>query len=209
MRRSWACGSTADRTMSQAVVWKRREGPKISVSWFMERPPHPHAIIPARQRGHEEKTMADIKFKGNPIKTAGTLPAVGAKAPDFKLTKADLSDVSLKDFAGKTLVLNIFPSIDTGVCATSVRKFNQEAANLPNAVVLGVSKDLPFAHKRFCGAEGIQNVVTGSDLREGSFAKNYGVTMTEGPLAGLMSRAVVVVDAQGVVKYTEQVPEIT
>jgi thiol peroxidase len=153
--------------------------------------------------------MARITFKGNPINTAGTLPAVGSKAPDFKLTKADLSDVSLKDFAGKTLVLNIFPSIDTGVCATSVRKFNQEAAALPNAVVLGVSKDLPFAHKRFCGAEGIQNVVTGSDLRDGSFAKNYGVTMTEGPLAGLLSRAVVVLDGQGVVKYTEQVPEIT
>jgi thiol peroxidase len=153
--------------------------------------------------------MAKITFKGNAINTVGTLPAVGSKAPDFKLTKTDLSDVSLKDFAGKKVILNIFPSIDTGVCATSVRKFNQEAANLPNTVVVGVSKDLPFAHKRFCGAEGITGVVTTSDLREGSFGKSYGVTMSEGPLAGLLSRSVVVLDEKGTVKYTEQVPEIT
>ena len=153
--------------------------------------------------------MARITFKGNPINTAGTLPAVGSKAPDFKLTKTDLSDVGLKDFAGKKIVLNIFPSIDTGVCATSVRKFNQEASTLPNAVVVGVSRDLPFAHKRFCGAEGIDKVVTTSDLRDGSFGKSYGVTMTEGPLAGLLSRSVVVVDEKGTVVYTEQVPEIT
>jgi thioredoxin-dependent peroxiredoxin len=152
--------------------------------------------------------MARITFKGNPINTVGTLPAVGSKAPDFKLTKTDLSDVGLKDFAGKKIVLNIFPSIDTGVCATSVRKFNQEAAKLPNAVVVGVSRDLPFAHKRFCGAEGIDKVVTTSDLRDGSFGKSYGVTMTEGPLAGLLSRSVVVVDETGTVVYTEQVPEI-
>ena len=153
--------------------------------------------------------MAKITFKGNPINSIGTLPAVGSKAPDFKLTKTDLSDVSLKDFAGKKIVLNIFPSIDTGVCATSVRKFNTEAAGLPNTVVVGVSKDLPFAHKRFCGAENITGVVTTSDLREGSFGKAYGVTMTEGPLAGLFSRSVVVIDEKGVVKYVEQVPEIT
>ncbi len=153
--------------------------------------------------------MADIKFKGNPIHSVGTLPAVGSKAPDFKLTKTDLADVSLKDFAGKKVILNIFPSIDTGVCATSVRKFNQEAANLANTVVVGVSKDLPFAHKRFCGAEGINGVVTTSDLREGSFGKAYGVTMTDGPLAGLFSRSVVVLDEKGTVKYVEQVPEIT
>ncbi len=153
--------------------------------------------------------MARITFKGNPISTVGALPAVGSNAPDFKLTKTDLSDVSLKDFAGKKVILNIFPSIDTGVCATSVRKFNQEAANLPNTVVVGVSKDLPFAHKRFCGAEGITGVVTTSDLREGSFGKSYGVTMTEGPLAGLLSRSIVVLDEKGTVKYTEQVPEIT
>jgi thiol peroxidase len=153
--------------------------------------------------------MADIKFKGNPIHSVGTLPAVGSKAPDFKLTKTDLSDVSLKDFAGKKVILNIFPSIDTGVCATSVRKFNTEAAGLPNTVVVGVSKDLPFAHKRFCGAENITGVVTTSDLREGSFGKAYGVTMTDGPLAGLFSRSIVVLDEHGSVKYVEQVPEIT
>ena len=153
--------------------------------------------------------MAQIKFKGNPINSIGTLPAVGSKAPDFKLTKTDLSDVSLKDFAGKKIILNIFPSIDTGVCATSVRKFNTEAAGLPNTVVVGVSKDLPFAHKRFCGAENITGVVTTSDLREGSFGKAYGVTMSEGPLAGLFSRSIVVIDETGIVKYVEQVPEIT
>ena len=153
--------------------------------------------------------MAKITFKGNPINSIGTLPAVGSKAPDFKLTKTDLSDVSLKDFAGKKIILNIFPSIDTGVCATSVRKFNTEAAGLPNTVVVGVSKDLPFAHKRFCGAENITGVVTTSDLREGSFGKAYGVTMSEGPLAGLFSRSIVVIDEKGNVKYIEQVPEIT
>lgn len=153
--------------------------------------------------------MAKITFKGNAINTVGTLPAVGTKAPDFKLTKTDLGDVSLKDFAGKKIILNIFPSIDTGVCATSVRKFNTEAAALPNTVVVGVSKDLPFAHKRFCGAENITGVVTTSDLREGSFGKSYGVTMTEGPLAGLFSRSIVVIDEKGTVQYTEQVPEIT
>lgn len=153
--------------------------------------------------------MAKITFKGNPINTVGTLPAVGSKAPDFKLTKTDLADVSLKDYAGKKVVLNIFPSIDTGVCATSVRKFNTEAAGLPNTVVVGVSKDLPFAHKRFCGAENITGVVTTSDLREGSFGKAYGVTMTDGPLAGLFSRSIVVLDEKGSVKYVEQVPEIT
>ena len=153
--------------------------------------------------------MAKITFKGNPINSIGTLPAVGSKAPDFKLTKTDLSDVSLKDFAGKMIILNIFPSIDTGVCATSVRKFNTEAAGLPNTVVVGVSKDLPFAHKRFCGAENITGVVTTSDLREGSFGKAYGVTMSEGPLAGLFSRSIVVIDEKGNVKYAEQVPEIT
>lgn len=152
--------------------------------------------------------MAKITLKGNPINTVGALPAVGSKAPDFKLTKTDLSDVGLKDFAGKKIVLNIFPSIDTGVCATSVRKFNQEAAKLANAVVVGVSRDLPFAHGRFCGAEGIKGVVTTSDLRDGSFGKAYGVTIVDGPLAGLLSRAIVVVDEKGTVVHTEQVPEI-
>lgn len=152
--------------------------------------------------------MAKITLKGNPVNTVGSLPAVGQKAPDFKLAKQDLGNVGLKDFAGKKVVLNIFPSIDTGVCATSVRKFNQEAANLPGAVVLGVSRDLPFALKRFCGAEGINNVVTASDVRDGSFGKAYGVTMTDGPLEGLLSRSIVVLDENGTVKYTEQVPEI-
>jgi thiol peroxidase len=152
--------------------------------------------------------MAKITLKGNPINTVGTLPAVGTKAPDFKVAKSDLANVGLKDFAGKKVVLNIFPSIDTGVCATSVRKFNQEAANLSGAVVVGVSRDLPFALKRFCGAEGINNVVTTSDVRDGSFGKAYGVTMTDGPLEGLLSRSIVVLDENGTVKYTEQVPEI-
>lgn len=151
--------------------------------------------------------MADIKLKGNTIHSAGTLPAVGSQAPDFKVTKGDLSDVSLKDFAGKNIVLNIFPSIDTGTCAASVRKFNVEAAQLPNTVVVGVSKDLPFALNRFCGAEGIENVVTTSALRDDSFAKAYGVTFIDGPLAGLFSRSVVVIGADGKVKYTEQVDE--
>ena len=153
--------------------------------------------------------MARVTFKGNPVNTAGTLPAVGSKAPDFKLTKTDLSDLSLKDLAGKKVILNIFPSIDTGVCAASVRKFNQEAAGLPNAVVVGVSKDLPFAHGRFCGAEGIKSVVTTSELRDQGFGASYGVRITEGPLAGLFSRAVVVLDETGTVAYTEQVAEIT
>jgi thiol peroxidase len=151
--------------------------------------------------------MADIKLKGNTIHSAGSLPGVGTQAPDFKVTKDDLSDVSLKDFAGKNIVLNIFPSIDTATCAASVRKFNVEAAKLPNTVVLGVSKDLPFALKRFCGAEGIENVVTTSALRDDSFAKGYGVTFVDGPLAGLFSRSVVVIGADGKVKYTEQVDE--
>ena len=151
--------------------------------------------------------MADITLKGNTIHTAGNLPAVGSKAPDFKTTKSDLSDVSLKDFAGKKIVLNIFPSVDTATCAMSVRKFNAEAAALDNTVVVTVSKDLPFALKRFCGAEGIENVVATSALRDDSFAKNYGVTITDGPLAGVFSRSVVVIDETGTVKYTEQVDE--
>jgi thiol peroxidase len=158
---------------------------------------------------HRSSIMTAITLKGNTIHTAGSLPAVGSKAPDFKLTQSDLSDVSLKDFAGKKVVLNIFPSIDTGVCAMSVRKFNAEASELPGVVVVGVSKDLPFALKRFCGAEGIDKVVTTSALRDdASFGKDYGVTILDGGLAGLFSRAVVVVDEQGKVAYTEQVPEI-
>ncbi len=153
--------------------------------------------------------MSDIKLKGNPIHTSGALPAVGSQAPDFRLTKTDLSDVSLKDFAGKKVLLNIFPSLDTGVCAMSVRKFNQEASESPNAAIVGVSRDLPFAHKRFCTAEGIEKLVTTSALRDDSFGKAYGVTIVDGGMAGLLSRAVVILDEKGKVLYTEQVPEIT
>jgi thiol peroxidase len=151
--------------------------------------------------------MAQITFKGSPIQTAGELPSKGSSAPDFTLVKQDLSDTVLADYKGKRLVLNIFPSVDTGVCATSVRTFNEKAAALKNAVVLCVSMDLPFAQSRFCGAEGIKNVVTASAFRS-SFGDHYGVTIAEGPLAGLLARAVVVIDEAGKVIYTEQVPEI-
>lgn len=152
--------------------------------------------------------MATITFKGNPIHTSGQLPPVGAAAPDFTLTKTDLSDASLKDFAGKRVILNIFPSIDTGVCQASVRSFNASAEKLDNTVVLCISNDLPFAHARFCGAEGLNNVVSMSGFRHPEFAERYGLLMKDGPLAGLMSRAVVVIDPQGKVVYEEQVPEI-
>ena len=152
--------------------------------------------------------MAKITFKGNPVATIGDLPKVGASAPDFTLTRNDLSPAARKDFAGTNLILNIFPSIDTSVCATSVRQFNQRAATLPNTVVLCISKDLPFAQKRFCGAEGIDKVQTLSWFRGPDFGKDYGVTMTDGPLAGLFARAVVVIDASGKVAYTELVKEI-
>ncbi|MDP4207342.1 MAG: thiol peroxidase [Bacteroidota bacterium] len=152
--------------------------------------------------------MATITFKGNSVNTAGNLPATGALAPDFKLVKTDLSEASLKDFAGKKVILNIFPSLDTSVCATSVRKFNAEASSLANTVVLCISKDLPFAHGRFCSTEGLNNVVSLSEFRDDNFSKAYGVKIADGPLAGLHSRAVVVVDEAGKVVYSEQVPEI-
>lgn len=152
--------------------------------------------------------MAKITFKGNPVATSGDLPKVGGQAPDFTLTKTDLSPLAKKDLAGKQVVLNIFPSIDTGVCATSVRTFNQKAASLPNTVVVCVSKDLPFAMKRFCGAEGIDKVTAASWFRGPDFGAAYGVTMTDGPLAGLFARAVVVFDGTGRVLHTELVPEI-
>lgn len=153
--------------------------------------------------------MSAITLKGNPIHTAGELPKVGSKAPEFKLTKSDLSDVTLKEFSGKKVLINIYPSIDTGVCATSVKKFNQEAAALNNVAILGVSRDLPFALKRFCGAEGIDKVTTTSELRDSDFGDKYGVRISDGPMAGLLSRAIVVIDEKGEVVYTEQVPEIT
>lgn len=149
--------------------------------------------------------MATITLRGNAIETVGELPKVGSKAPDFSLLKQDLSRVSLKDFSGPK-VLNIFPSVDTAVCAASVRKFN-EAASKRGLTVLCVSEDLPFALKRFCGAEGLDKVVTLSAFRS-SFGKDYGVEMKTGPLAGLCSRAVVVLDGDNTVVYTEQVPEI-
>lgn len=152
--------------------------------------------------------MATITLGGNPIHTSGELPKVGSKAPDFQLVKTDLSVASLSDFAGSKLVLNIFPSVDTGVCATSVRTFNQKASTLDNTKVLCISRDLPFAQKRFCAAEGIENVENLSDFKTGSFGENYGLTMTEGPLAGLHSRVVIVVDENGVVTHSQQVPEI-
>jgi len=151
--------------------------------------------------------MAQVTFKGSPIKTAGELPEKGSVAPDFSLVKQDLAETSLADYRGKRLVLNIFPSIDTGVCAASVRTFNEKAAALKNTVVLCISLDLPFAHGRFCGAEGIKNVVTSSAFRS-AFGEQYGVTLIGGPLAGLLARAVVVIDESGKVLYTELVPEI-
>ncbi|MCL4167304.1 UNVERIFIED_CONTAM: hypothetical protein GTU68_038357 [Idotea baltica] len=153
--------------------------------------------------------MAQITLKGNVINTVGNLPAVGLDAPDFTVTKSDLQDVSLADFKGKNLILNIFPSIDTGTCAASVRQFNKDATSLDNTVVLSVSRDLPFAFKRFCEAEGIENVVTSSEIRNTDFSDNYEVKIADGPLAGLFSRSIVVIDDSGKVVYTEQVAETT
>lgn len=153
--------------------------------------------------------MAKITLKGNPLSTNGELPAIGATAPEFTLTKTDLTDVSLADFRGKRVVLNIFPSIDTNTCATSVRKFNKEAASLENTVILCVSKDLPFAQKRFCAAEGIENVITVSSFRDNkAFSTAYGVEITDGNFRGLMARAVVVIGEDGKVLHTELVAEI-
>jgi len=153
--------------------------------------------------------MAQIQFKGNPFHTAGILPGRGEAAPNFTLTKSDLSDLSLAQYKGKRVVLNIFPSLDTPVCAASVRRFNEEASKLENTTVLCISKDLPFAQARFCAAEGLKNVVTVSEYKDDNFGRRYGVKILDGPLAGLFSRAVVVVDENGKVLHTEQVPEIT
>jgi len=153
--------------------------------------------------------MAQVTFKGKAVNTAGELPKIGSQAPDFLLTKTDLSDITLKDVAGKRVVLNIFPSVDTSVCAMSVRRFNAEISKVENAVVLCISRDLPFAHARFCGAEGLDNVVSVSELRNLDFGKSYGMRITDGPLAGLLARAVVILDVKGKVLYTQLVPEIT
>jgi thiol peroxidase len=152
--------------------------------------------------------MATITLKGKPIHTIGNLPAIGQSAPPFVLTNNDLEDVSLKDFSGQRIVLNIFPSIDTGVCAASVRRFNQEAEKLENTVVLCISLDLPFAQGRFCGADGLENVITLSEFRKREFGEVYGVRITDGPLAGLLSRAILVIDEAGKIVHAEQVPEI-
>lgn len=153
--------------------------------------------------------MATTNFKGTPVKLIGEFIKVGAVAPDFELARTDLSAFRLRELEGKKVILNIFPSLDTGVCATSVRKFNKLAAAYPGVVVLAISKDLPFAHARFCTTEGIENVIPLSDFRCSDFDDEYGVRMADGPLRGLLARAVVVIGADGKVCYTELVPEIT
>lgn len=152
--------------------------------------------------------MATITFKGSPTRTSGELPAPGSPAPDFQLAKTDLSDVSLKDFPDKKKILNIVPSLDTGVCAASARKFNEAVSALDDTVLLNISADLPFASGRFCESNGLKNIVMLSTFRSPEFAKDYGVGIVEGPLAGLTARAVVVLDARNRVVYTELVPEI-
>ena len=153
--------------------------------------------------------MAQTALQGNPVQLSGELPAVGSSAPDFSLTAGDLSDVSLASYAGKKKLLNIVPSLDTGVCAASTKKFNEMMAGRADAVALVISADLPFASGRFCGAEGITNVINLSMMRSRNFAKDYGVLINDGPLAGITARAVVVLDANNQVVYTQLVPEIT
>ena len=152
--------------------------------------------------------MAQITLKGDPVHTIGELPKVGDKAPDFLLTKTDLSDISLKDVSGKKVILNIFLGVDTSVCSISLARFNEEIKKFNNAVVIGVSMDLPFSHARFCEAEGMENVITASELRNREFGSNYGVRMVDGPLAGLLARAIVVIDENSKVIYTQLVREI-
>ncbi|PID69152.1 MAG: lipid hydroperoxide peroxidase [Flavobacteriales bacterium] len=152
--------------------------------------------------------MTTIFLKGNPVKTSGHLPKTGSKAPDFELVKTDLSKAKLSDYKGFKLILNIFPSIDTGTCAASVRAFNEKAAGMDNTKVLCISRDLPFAHARFCGAEGLANVESLSDFATGMFGKDYGLQIIDGPLAHLNSRVVMVLDEDGKIVYSEQVSEI-
>ena len=153
--------------------------------------------------------MTTITRKGNLINTYSDLPEKGTMAPDFNLTKTDLKDISLADFHGKKIILNIFPSVDTSVCAASMRKFNEKAKELENTVVISVSKDLPFAHERFAKMNGIDEIIAASELRQDEFGKNYGVLITDGPRKGLFSRAVVVIDENGKIIYTQQVAEMT
>jgi thiol peroxidase len=152
--------------------------------------------------------MAEITVGGNLVHTIGELPAVGSKAPDFILRKDDLSKVSIADFKGKKVVMNIFPSLDTGTCAASVRHFNAAASNLENTVVLCISRDTPFAQKRFCGAEGLNDVITLSDFNTGQLTKDYGLQITDGVMEGFASRVVIILDEEGNVTYTQQVPEV-
>jgi len=153
--------------------------------------------------------MATVKLKGSEVHSNGKLPEVGSIAPDFTLVNSNLEEFHLSDYKGKRVLLNIFVSLDTGTCATSVRKFNKWVSEKDNMVVICVSKDLPFAQSRFCGAEGLDNVITASDFRYNTFANDYGVLLTDGPLKGLMARSVVALDEEGKVLYTEQVAEIT
>ena len=155
----------------------------------------------------ENTTGTTVTIGGNPVHTIGKLPSVGTEVKDFTLTGADMTEKTLADYKGKYIIMNIFPSVNTGVCAKSVRKFNEDAAKLENTTVLCISKDLPFAQKAFCGAEGIENVVMLSDFRN-DFGKNYGVQLVDGPFKGLLSRAVLVVNPEGKIVYEEQVPEI-
>ena len=151
--------------------------------------------------------MATVTLKGNEIQTSGELPVVGSKAPNFSLTAGDLSTKTLQDFTGSKVVLNIFPSLDTGTCASSVREFNKIASGLENTKVLCISRDLPFAQGRFCGAEGLENVINLSDYKDGSFGKDYDLIFINGPLDALLSRSVIVLDENGMILYTEQVSE--
>lgn len=153
--------------------------------------------------------MKKVNFKKHPVSLAGSIPETGKLAPEFELVKSDLATISLKDLKGKTLVLNIFPSLDTQVCAASVRRFNQMAANIKDILVLAISRDLPFAHSRFCTTEGIDNVITLSDFRCSDFSSKYGVLITDGPLEGLLARAVIIIDPEQIVRYVQLVPEIT
>ncbi len=153
--------------------------------------------------------MATVTLQGKPQHTVGELPKMGSAAPDFTLTKTDLSDVTLSDFLGKRILLSIFPSVDTGTCATAMRRFNEQCNDMSNVTVLCISADLPFAQKRFCAAENLTNVIPVSTFRHPDFGKSYGVMLSDGPLAGLMSRAVVILDEKGKVIYTQLVPEIS
>jgi len=152
--------------------------------------------------------MAKITLKGNPVNTYGELPSKGTRAPGFRLVKTDLGELTLEELKGKKVILNISPSLDTGICATAMRKFNQLAAGMDNTVVLAITKDLPFAHGRFCSTEGITNVTALSGFRDSAFGKAYGIEVVDGGFTGLYARSIVVIDEKGIVKYTELVPEI-